>query len=81
MKVRKVRPRWRRAEPSIINRVRDSSASTTEPMASTRHCGIATTGPSKLNFCWRAALNTPQYAPADPSSLTFHGWSKASITK
>ncbi|MNI93447.1 hypothetical protein D3C73_1514050 [compost metagenome] len=60
MNVRKVRPRWRRAEPSIISKVSESSASTTEPMASTRHCGIATTGPSKLNFCWRAALKTPQ---------------------
>ncbi|MNC76454.1 hypothetical protein D3C75_1281800 [compost metagenome] len=60
MKVRKVRPRWRSAEPSISNRASDSMASTTEPMASTRHCGMATTGPSKLNFCCRARLNTPQ---------------------
>ncbi|MCY1179972.1 hypothetical protein D9M73_203980 [compost metagenome] len=56
MNVRKVRPRWRRAEPSIISTIRAIIASTTDATARARHCGIATTGPSKLNFCWRSAL-------------------------
>ncbi|MNJ79226.1 hypothetical protein D3C77_771750 [compost metagenome] len=60
MKVRKVRPRWRRAEPSMNSTIRAIIASTTEATARARHCGMATTGPSKLNFCWRSALYTPQ---------------------
>ncbi|MNF44353.1 hypothetical protein D3C84_254600 [compost metagenome] len=58
--VKKVRPRWRSALPSISSRARASRASTPEAVASRRHCGISTTEPANGNLAWRSALNTPQ---------------------